>query len=218
MRGGFPALAAVLLVVACGADPGVTAQRADATTVPSGPQASTGPDQPARPASGTGDGVGDLLFPALGNPGLDVTHYDIDLAFDPARDTIEGVVGLDVTLTEDRREVTLDAVGLDIAEVTVDGVPADSVADDPELRITLPAPAFSGDEVRLEVAYSVVTLDRLSAIGMSVGWFNTVDGSFVLNEPDGARTWMPCNDHPSDKATYTSVSYTHLTLPTSDLV
>jgi aminopeptidase N len=25
----------------------------------------------------------------------------------------------------------------------------------------------------------------------------------VLNEPDGARTWLPSNDHPSDKATWT---------------
>jgi aminopeptidase N len=35
------------------------------------------------------------------------------------------------------------------------------------------------------------------------GWFNTPGGSYVLNEPDGARAWFPCNDHPSDKATYT---------------
>lgn len=203
MRGGFVALSALLLATACSTDPGVRAHRADATTTAPGPQASAAPDEPSQPASGAGDGVGDPLFPALGNPGLDVTHYDLDLAFDPAGDTLEGVVGLDVILTGDRREITLDAIGLQLIEVTVDGAVAEAVAADPELRITLPAPGLSGDRLRVEVEYRVVTADRLSAIGMSVGWFNTAGGSFVLNEPDGARTWMPCNDHPSDKASYT---------------
>ena len=27
-------------------------------------------------------------------------------------------------------------------------------------------------------------------------------GSYVLNEPDGARSWLPSNDHPADKATW----------------
>ena len=34
------------------------------------------------------------------------------------------------------------------------------------------------------------------------GWFPTEDGSWVLNEPDGARAWLPSNDTPSDKATW----------------
>jgi aminopeptidase N len=28
------------------------------------------------------------------------------------------------------------------------------------------------------------------------------DGAFVANEPEGASTWYPVNDHPTDKATY----------------
>ncbi|MCP9947167.1 M1 family metallopeptidase [Actinomadura madurae] len=38
---------------------------------------------------------------------------------------------------------------------------------------------------------------------------HTPDGAFVGGEPNGARTWFPVNDHPSDKATY---DYT-LTVP-----
>ena len=41
-----------------------------------------------------------------------------------------------------------------------------------------------------------------SAAGGPVGWFPTPGGSYVLNEPEGAHTWMPCDDHPSDKATF----------------
>ena len=36
-----------------------------------------------------------------------------------------------------------------------------------------------------------------------MGWIATGDGSFVMSEPEGASTWYPVNDHPSDKATYT---------------
>ena len=41
-----------------------------------------------------------------------------------------------------------------------------------------------------------------SAFGLGVGWYPTDGGSYVLNEPDGARSWLPSNDHPSDKATW----------------
>jgi aminopeptidase N len=36
-----------------------------------------------------------------------------------------------------------------------------------------------------------------------VGWFHDKDGAItVFNEPDGAASWFPVNDHPSDKAMY----------------
>jgi aminopeptidase N len=34
------------------------------------------------------------------------------------------------------------------------------------------------------------------------GWIHTRDGAFVASEPIGAPTWFPCNDHPTDKASY----------------
>ena len=37
-----------------------------------------------------------------------------------------------------------------------------------------------------------------------MGWLTDVDGvSYVVAEPDAARSWLPVNDHPLDKATYT---------------
>ncbi len=38
--------------------------------------------------------------------------------------------------------------------------------------------------------------------GSPYGFLHTPDGAFVGGEPNGARTWFPVNDHPSDKATY----------------
>jgi aminopeptidase N len=38
--------------------------------------------------------------------------------------------------------------------------------------------------------------------GSLEGWFPTGDGAFVAGEPRGSPTWFPCNDIPTDKATY----------------
>ena len=34
------------------------------------------------------NGIGDALFPALGNPGIDVEHYDLTLEYDPTQNRI----------------------------------------------------------------------------------------------------------------------------------
>ena len=38
--------------------------------------------------------------------------------------------------------------------------------------------------------------------GALYGWVSFDDGAFVANEPEGASTWYPVNDHQTDKATY----------------
>ena len=35
-----------------------------------------------------------------------------------------------------------------------------------------------------------------------LGWDELTDGALVASQPVGAPSWFPCNDHPSDKATY----------------
>ena len=168
------------------------------------PGASDDPSpDPTDPPATDPDGVGDELFPTLGNPGIDVQDYDVNLTYDPALDTIEGSVTLTVTLTEDRDEITLDSVGLDVELVAIDGAPADFAVEDVELRITPAAPLADGSTVEIAIDYSGAPDAETSVVGIPNGWFHTDGGSYVLNEPDGARTWVPSNDHPSDKATWT---------------
>ncbi|MDP2293444.1 MAG: M1 family metallopeptidase [Actinomycetota bacterium] len=223
---GLTVLSVVFVVsttmVACTSDPGVRSARADpaisgpatvpppeTTPAPPGTTTPSAPSTVPMPASTvpgmvpTDDGAGDLLFPSLGNPGIDVLHYDVGISYDPDRDAIDGVVGLDLLLTEPRAEITLDAVNLKTWEVTVNGQAVAAQDDSPELRIPLPTPGAAGEQLRVEVTYSVEPSPMDSPIGFPNSWFNTEGGSYVLNEPDGARGWMPCNDHPSDKASYT---------------
>lgn len=193
-------------LAACSTDAGVTARRSEAGVDPTDSQPV--PTQPTTPQTApiddpNRDGVGDVLFPELGNPGIDVTHYGVAIAYDPATDVIDGAVTIDLELTEDRDAITLDAQGPEVTEVVVNGTTTTFLMDDPELRIDLPDKGRSGDSLQVVVRYGLHPYPQPSAIGMNNGWYNSPGGSYVLNEPDGARTWLPCNDHPSDKAAYT---------------
>lgn len=216
-------LVASAVMAACSSGPGVSVQRADTVTVPA-PATTATPvtlptpvvtDEPVEvgdstvpapetspPPGASPDGVSDTLYPALGNPGIDVRDYDIDLTYDPGDDTITGSVTITLVATEDRSEFTLDAVDLSIDAVQVDGADAGFVVEPEELRITPASPLVSGRSVTVVVDYHGAP-DAGGGFGIPNGWFHTPSGSYVLNEPDGARTWVPSNDHPSDKASFT---------------
>lgn len=157
---------------------------------------------PVGSGAGNGDGIGDTLFPSLGNPGIDVEHYTLTLHYDPARNEISATDHLDMVMTADRETFSLDSAGPVVSAVSVDGVPATFSADAPELHITPVTKLNGGQHVGVDVTYTLSPAAVPSAAGGPVGWFPTPGGSYVLNEPEGAHTWMPCDDHPSDKATF----------------
>jgi aminopeptidase N len=221
-------LCGALTAAACSDDLSVTAVRADRTTTiapetnapaTSAPDTSApgttapGTTAPGTTAPGTTppgtttvpsdpDGLGDVLYPSLGNPGIDVSDYGITLGYDPVDDSIDAAVTLTILATESRSEFTLDAVDLAVDAVTVDGTPAGFAIEPEELRVTPAAPLEAGRSFTVTIEYTAAP-DPIGAVGLPAGWFHTDTGAYVLNEPDGARSWLPSNDHPSDKATYT---------------
>jgi aminopeptidase N len=52
------------------------------------------------------------------------------------------------------------------------------------------------------VVYSGVPGQPEDIEGAKYGWVSFPDGALVANEPEGASTWYPVNDIPTDKATY----------------
>ena len=84
--------------------------------------------------------------------------------------------------------------------MTVDGDEAEVEVDGRDVRITPAEPIAEGDEFEVEIDYGGVPEPVLSA-GFPTGWLTADDGgAYVIGEPDGAATWFPGNDHPSDKA------------------
>lgn len=203
-RRAFSLLTAVAAAVSsCAGPSGVRSLAANETPpFPTDPATSEPVPSGSDPSLPSGSGIGDELFPALGSPGIDVSGYDLDLRYDTSSGRLDATVGIDLTLLDERDEIALDAVGLDVRGVTVNGAASEFRVDPEDLQIPVPSEVGAGDVLSVAVEYGVDAGPRSSPIGMPVGWFDTEGGSYVLNEPDGARTWMPCNDHPSDKARY----------------
>jgi aminopeptidase N len=212
----------LVALAACSHSAGVTAIESksgpiavEATTPDTAPPDTTSPDTsspgtttpgtsgPATSQPATKDlGIGDSLFPDLGNPGIDVEHYTVKLRYDHDTNSLQGNVHLDIAVTEDRSFFSLDCDGPDVTAVNIDGSAAQFDEANPELIITPAKPLSSGDQIGVDVTYHVTPNAVPSVATGQVGWFPTPGGSYVLNEPEGARTWLPSDDHPSDQASF----------------
>ncbi|MFI6519281.1 M1 family metallopeptidase [Spirillospora sp. NPDC050679] len=150
-------------------------------------------------------GVGDSYFPNLGNGGYDALHYSLELAYDPEYDQLDGVVTLTARATQDLSSFNLDLSGMDVERVKVDRDKADYKRRGTELVITPRKGVRKGRTFKTTITYGGVPQTIVGSpivFGSPYGFLHTPDGAFVGGEPNGASTWFPSNDHPSDKATY----------------
>ena len=152
------------------------------------------PDQPSL-------GVGDQLFPELGSADLDVQSYDLQLRY-TAPPRFDATVT--ITLVADR---PLDVIALDARQLTVDAVTVDGAAATFEqtasdLLVHPSAQVQPASPVTVAVTYHDDQHGAVGGFQLGPGWIPTAGGSYVLDEPDGARNWLPSNDTPSDKATW----------------
>jgi aminopeptidase N len=185
--------------------PATTATTATTTaTAPATTSASSVPGPVADDA--TVRSAGDRRYPRLGSAVIDVGEYRVDLTYDPAgAGSLSGSVTVSATALAATGRIALDAAGLDVTSVH-DGE-GDELAfsiDDDELLIELAIPRRAGEELSVVVAYSApVPADE--GFADRAGLFEGVDhpGVWAVNEPDGASTWMPVSDHPTDKARWT---------------
>lgn len=150
----------------------------------------------AIPASAAGSGpgapgIGDPYYPTYGNGGYDVSHYDLDLTYQPATDTLSGTTTVTATATQGLTSFDLD-FALDVSRVTVDGRPARfATSGEQELVVTPDRPIAAGRRITVAVTYSGVpsTVERYGF----TSWQRTADGAVAANEPESAWWWFPSN-------------------------
>ncbi|NEB81842.1 M1 family metallopeptidase [Streptomyces sp. SID14478] len=147
-------------------------------------------------------GLRDPYFPGLGNGGYDVTHYALDLAYDPATHRLTGTADLTATARQSLSAFHLDLQGLTVDEVTVDGKRAVGSRAGHELTVRPHDELPDGSTFRTTVRYSGEPETITDPDGSEEGWLRTADGALGLGEPTGSMAWFPGNNHPSDKATY----------------
>jgi aminopeptidase N len=68
--------------------------------------------------------------------------------------------------------------------------------------VTPATPIGDGEPFTVLVRYAGKPGPVTDPDGSEEGWIPTDDGAVVLPEPQGAPSWFPCNDHPTDKATF----------------
>ncbi len=129
-------------------------------------------------------------------PGVDVQHYEVEMALAAGSDRIDARAALDVAVTAHQAVLPLDFTGLEITALTVDGARVAYSHDDGVVRIPLDA-AVPGDTVRVELDYRGVPDDGLILRDNVHG----TPAAFVDNWPNRTRFWLPTVDHPADKAT-----------------
>jgi aminopeptidase N len=136
-------------------------------------------------------------------PGIDALHYVFRITLDDATDEIAGEATLDLRFLRDGvGEIALDLVsladgkGMTVAGITSAGAPVEYSHSSSRLRIRVAPPSQGGERRGFTITYH-----GIPANGMRIGLNRHKDRTFFSqNWPDLARHWIPCIDHPYDKA------------------
>lgn len=146
-------------------------------------------------------GIGDRLFPELGNPGYDVRAYDISLDYsghNKAPLDARTVIDARVTDPGGLWRLNLDFAGGSARSVEVNGRPARHQQVKEDLAVTPAQRLLYGQRLHIVVRHTSTT-----GGGQTGGWVRTRDGLAMANQADAAHRVFPSNDHPSDKARFT---------------
>jgi aminopeptidase N len=142
------------------------------------------------------------FFPASGNSGYDVSHYDVQLAYQPTSGRVRATATIEATASRRLGRFSLDLDGLRVSAVSVDGIRAAFTHSGGKLKIApsrAPAPRQPFTAV---VHYRGKPHVIVDADGTREGWERTGDGAVGLGEPLGTATWLPCNNTLADKASF----------------
>ncbi|MFJ4876148.1 M1 family metallopeptidase [Streptomyces sp. NPDC088745] len=145
-------------------------------------------------------GIGDPLFPHLGNPGYDVLSYDIGLTYGGDNsEPLEAETRIEARATQTLEQVNLDFARGTVRSVEVNGAHAAFATTGEDLVITPAKPVRRGTRTVITVQHTSDPVGDAS----DGGWVRTGDGLAMANQADAAHRVFPCNDHPSDKAYFT---------------
>lgn len=145
----------------------------------------------------------DEYLPTSGNPGYQVSRYELDLQYRASTNRLAGSATITaVTLTE-LEQLTLDLSGaLTVSKVSVNGKPAAHFSGrGGKLRIRPAGRLATGAALSIVVRYRGSPKPTRSLWG-NVGFEELADGVLVAAQPNGAPSWFPCNDHPGAKAAF----------------
>jgi aminopeptidase N len=209
-------VAALLVVVGCSKDERsepIVETTTTTTSTTSTTSTTTRPTTTTRtvsPIAGA-PGVGDAVYPELGNGGYDVMKYTITIDTRPDDPRIRATTVIDATAVADLGSFNLDLHALSVHSIEVDGRPAPFTRQGDEVVVTPSAPLLARAPFKVTVVYDGMPEPLTDPDIGRVGWLDIGPTSYVVGQPHGGHTWFPSSDHPSDKASFEI----HITVPTS---
>jgi aminopeptidase N len=159
---------------------------------------------PAASADGAAPGsagLGDPFFPTAGNGGYEVEHYALRMKLGRKARKLRAAARIEAVATQDLSRFNLDYRGPKVRAVRVDRGRARFRHRRSELTVSPRDGIAGGQEFTVRVRYRGRPRGLHGADGAE-GWVRTSDGAFVAGEPLGSETWFPCNNTPTDKATF----------------
>ncbi len=142
----------------------------------------------------------DPYLPGHGDPAYRVEHYDLKLDYRVATNGLRGEATIQLTALTDLDALRLNLAGLTVGKLTLGGRPVKWRRNGAELTVRTGAIA-AGSGARLVVRYAGHPRPVMGMFG-EAGWEELSDGALVASQPYGAPSFFPCNDRPSDKASY----------------
>jgi aminopeptidase N len=135
-------------------------------------------------------------------------HASIELSLDFEKKRIAGSCALTIVpIRKGLPRISLDAVGFEISDVTLDGTECDYDYDLEHLVVRSPGP-LNGSHV-VKVSYSSTPAEGIYFTGPEPEFPHKEVQAWTHGEAEFSRYWFPCHDHPNDKFT----SEIRLTVP-----
>ena len=138
--------------------------------------------------------------------GIDVTHYEIHIGdFDFTNHTLQGETFVTFTATTEVQQVVLELMSLEASSVAATGATVANFAQSGNfLTVNLASPLAAGATATLDIVYGGSTFSETWG---GVEWWGTdrvynLGVGFESQPHNLGKTWFPCVDNFTDKASY----------------
>jgi aminopeptidase N len=138
------------------------------------------------------------------NKSIDVQHYSFEIALDDSNNIIHGKASIDFVAKQSSPSVYFDLIGpndsnsngMKVFKVLEDNRDLKFLQKDDRINIYFNKPLPLNAPKKIEISYEGIPAD-----GLIIDTNKFASRTFFAdNWPNRAHNWIPCNDHPSDKA------------------
>ncbi|MBZ2198620.1 M1 family metallopeptidase [Occultella gossypii] len=143
----------------------------------------------------------DHYVPGHGDTSYSVHRYELEIEYRPGVHQLTGTAVITAVAETDLTRFALDLHALRVTKVRLDAAHAKYTHRSGRLVIKPREQITAGTAFTVTVHYDGPP-ETVPGIDGEAGFEELEDGAIIASQPHGAPSWFPCNDRPSDKASY----------------